>query len=317
MPLTFLAFTDLHHSPQTFPHNAAAFLNTILQRAENSRVDFVIQLGDLLHTPSQNQELASIYNSFSLPTYNVLGNHDTDQEDLSYILQMYNLEKSYYFFDRNGYRFIVLDPNYAVVDGELTHYAPVPQVAKRNHLRGEIPPEQLAWLEETVAQSPYPCVLFCHQSLERTNGIRNRDDVWTILCAANRRKMHSVILCINGHYHYDCCTFVNGVCCLDLNSSSYYWSHVKHELYTTDIYEKYPLAANCLYYKKPLSALITLHGTEIIEIAGTPGEFLVPISHDLLLKLDQKRLSDKRLCSPSIRNYTVDLTKNTVECKEE
>jgi len=240
--LTFLAFSDLHHEPQVFPHDAPAFLDTILKRAVDSQAAFVIQLGDFLHTPALNRDLSDVYNHFSLPTYNVLGNHDTDQEDLAYILQMYGLERSYYHFDRDGYRVIILDPNYACVDGELTHYAPAPQAAKRDHHKGEIPPEQLVWLEQTIVSSPFPCILCSHQSLERTDGIRNRDDVWEIICAANRRKNHSVILCINGHYHCDCCTMVNGVCCLDINSSSYYWCDVKNNLYTAEVYEKFPLA---------------------------------------------------------------------------
>jgi len=313
MSLTFLAFADLHHEPQVFPHDAPAFLDTILQRAVDSHASFVIQLGDFLHTPAKNRELAAVYNRFSLPTYNVFGNHDTDQEDLAYILEMYGLERSYYHFDRDGYRFIVLDPNYARIDGELTHYAPAPQTGKRDHLLGEIPPEQLAWLDKTIAESPYPCILCSHQSLERTDGIRNRDEVWKILCAANRRKNHSVILCINGHHHTDWCSMVNGVCCLDLNSSSYYWCDVQNHLYSAEICEKFPLAANCLYYKKPLSAVISICGMDEIRIAGTAGEYIVPVSRDELLRVDQRRLSDDRLCTPSIRNYTVDLAKNIVK----
>ncbi len=313
MPLTFLVFTDLHHEPQVFPHNASSFLDIILQRAIDTHVSFVIQLGDLLHTPILNRDLADIYNGFSLPTYNVLGNHDTDQEDLSYILQMYRLERSYYYFDSSGYRLIILDPNYAEVDNELTHYAPGLQGSRRNHNRGEIPLEQLAWLEKTIEESPYPCIICSHQSLERTGGIRNRDAVWDIFCAANRKKPRSVIMCINGHYHCDFCTILNGVCCLDLNSASYHWCDVQNHLYTTEICEKFPLAANCLYYKKPLSAVISICGMDEIRIAGTAGEYIVPVSRDELLRVDQRRLSDDRLCTPSIRNYTVDLTKNIVK----
>ena len=312
MSLTFLAFTDLHHEPQVFPHNAPVFLEKIRRRAIDANAAFVIQLGDFLHTPSINSSLADTYADFPMPIYNAFGNHDTDQEDLAYILRMYRLERSYYHFDKDGYRFIILDPNYAVVEGELTHYAPGPQAGQRSHHLGELPPEQLAWLEKTIEESEYPCILCSHQSLERTDGIKNRDDVWRILCAANRRKAHKVILCINGHYHCDCCTFVNGVCCLDLNSSSYYWCDVKNALYSADIYEKYPLAANCLYYKNPLSAVITLCGTEEIRIAGTAGEYITPVSREMLLHLDQRRLSDARLCTPSIRNYTVNLSNGTI-----
>lgn len=45
MSLTFLAFADLHHEPQVFPHDAPAFLEIILQRATDSHAAFVIQMG--------------------------------------------------------------------------------------------------------------------------------------------------------------------------------------------------------------------------------------------------------------------------------
>lgn len=226
---------------------------------------------------------------------------------MSRILELYRIERSYYHFDREGYRFMVLDPNYSIVDGEVIHYAPgVPQG------RGYIPQEQMAWLEETIAHSPYPCILCSHQSLERSDGITNRDEVWQIICAANRRRNHSVILCINGHYHNDACTMVNGVCCLDLNSSSYYWCDVTNTLYPQEIYEKYALSAHCLYYAKPLSAMITLEGVDKIRVEGTEGAYITPISREELLRVDQRRLSEDRLCSPSIRNYEVDLKTATV-----
>ena len=313
MSLTFLAFTDLHHEPQVFPHDAPAFLESIRQRAVDSHAAFAIQLGDFLHTPALNGTLADTYAAFPIPTYNVFGNHDTDQENMDYILRMYRLERSYYHFEKEGYRFIILDPNYAPVDGELTHYAPAPQAAYRSHHRGEILPEQLKWLEQTIEESEYPCVLCSHQSLERTDGIKKRDDVWKIICDANRRKAHSVILCINGHYHADNCTILNGVCCLDINASSYHWSGVENNLYPDEMYEKYSIVRHCILYNKPLSVVITLTGADKIRIEGIKGEFLTPVSHETLLKLDVRRLSDARICTPDIRSYTVDLERNTVE----
>ena len=311
MAFTFLAFTDLHHEPQVFPHDAPRFLDEILKRGIDARADFAVQLGDFLHTPRLNGGLADVFNDAPIPAYNVFGNHDTDQEDCASILRMYRLERGYYFFDRGGYRFVVLDPNYSTVDGALIHYGPG---QNRDHHLGQVPEEQLAWLEETVETSPFPCVLFSHQSLERTDGIKNRDEVWSILCRANRRRSRAVILAVNGHYHCDFCCFVNGVCCLDLNSSSYYWTDPENDLYPAEIVEKFPLAAHCLYYASPLSALISLHGTDRITVDGSHGGFLVPVTHGELLLLDQRRLSDERLCTPSIRSYRVDLGRQTVEC---
>lgn len=307
MSLRFLAFSDLHHEVATFPHDAPAFLREILRRGREEEASFAIQLGDFLHNLPENGWLADEYAEAELPTYSAFGNHDTDRDGMERILAMYRLEQSYYAFDREGYRFIVLDPNYNWVNGELCHYAPgVPQG------KGYLPKEQIEWLADRVASSPYPCILCSHQSLERTDGVANRDEVWEVICAANRRRPRSVILCINGHYHCDSCTMVNGVCCLDLNSSSYHWCDVANTLYSSEIYEKYPISSHCLYYDKPLSALITLEGAEKIRIEGVAGAYTVPISREELLRVDQRRLSDERLNSPSIRSYEVDLVKGTV-----
>ena len=160
MSLRFLAFTDLHHEPSVFPHDAPAFLRSILSRGEAAGASFAIQLGDFLHTLPQNGWLADEYAEAKLPTYNVFGNHDTDQDEMPRILEMYRIERSYYHFDCEGYRIIVLDPNYNLINGEFKHYAPgVPQC------RGYLPPEQLAWLETAITESPYPCILCSHQSL--------------------------------------------------------------------------------------------------------------------------------------------------------
>ena len=313
MEFKFLAFTDLHYEPQVFAHDAASFLKTVMRRGETCGAAFAVQLGDFLHTPEKNRFLADVFHGGVLPVRDVFGNHDNDQEDYRYILDMYRLERGYYHFDEGGYRFIVLDPNYSYVGGILTHYGPGQM---RSHHLGEIPEEQLEWLKETLGSSPYPCVLFSHQSIERTDGIKNRDDVWRIICEANRRRERSVILCVNGHYHDDSCVIMNGVCCLDLNSVSYYWCDVENSLYPKEIYEKFPISSHCLYYKEPLSAVVTLCGTGRIHIEGAGGDYICPVPRSELIRLDQRRLSMDRINVPVIRSYDVDLDSRTVEVSE-
>lgn len=309
---TFLAFTDLHHEPKVFPHDANAYLQQILRRAEDENVSFVIQLGDLLHTPELNSSLCDVYKEHSQPTYCVFGNHDTDQEDYAYIMRMYRLERNYYHFDRDGYRFIVLDPNYCRdAEWNLIHYAPK---LKREHLFGTIPQEQLDWLKKTIEESPYPCVIFTHQSLERTDGVSNRGEVWQIINRANCRKEHSVILCVNGHHHCDYCTFINGVCCLDLNSTSYHWTDAPNSLYPPEYYEKFPLSKNSLLYESPLSAVITLEGTERITVSGAAGTFrFSPTKEDILALSESRRLCLERMAVPYISDYVIDLNAHTAE----
>ena len=165
MQTKFLALTDLHHEPQVFAHDASAHLEHIMKRAADEEVAFAIQIGDFLHTPALNRSLADVFGGSSIPVHHVFGNHDTDQENYEYILEMYRLTCGYYCFDEGGYRFIILDPNYAVADGELVHYAPH---QTRNHHLGEIPADQLEWLRQTIEEAEGPCIICSHQSIERS-----------------------------------------------------------------------------------------------------------------------------------------------------
>lgn len=108
MTLQFLALTDLHHQPEVFPHDAPAFLRKILARGKDAGASFAIQLGDFLHDLPPNGWLADEYAEADLPTYSAFGNHDTDRDEMGRILEMYRLERSYYHFDCEGYRILLL-----------------------------------------------------------------------------------------------------------------------------------------------------------------------------------------------------------------
>ena len=300
----FMVFTDLHYNMQEIGVDADMRLASIMERAELEEVAFVIQLGDFLHDPVKTGWLAKSYVNSPLPAYSALGNHDTDMVGMEYIMQLFKMNHNYYFFDAGGYRFIVLDPNYTVVQGKAVHYEPQ---QKRENNRGFLPMEELVWMKQVIMESPYPCILFSHQSLERTDGISNRDDAWEIICEANRKCKDSVILCINGHYHCDDVNFINDVCCLDLNSSTYHWTDVENHYYPKEYYMRYPAAAHCIGYDTALSAVISLKGTEQIMVQGCQGEFLFSPDEEEILRLDQRRLSQSRVCIPRIRNYRIDL----------
>ena len=300
----FLVFTDLHFSRLMVSADADIRLAKILERAKSENVGFIMQLGDFLHEPDENRWLADIYWGCRIPAYSAIGNHDTDRLNVSEVVSMHHMTKNYYYFDRDGYRFIVLDPNHYINLNIVTHYGPN---QKRTNSRGYLPQEQLEWLEQTIAASDLPCVLFSHESLERTDGILNRDDAWRIICAANRRRSNSVILCVNGHYHDNACTFVNDVCCLDLNSVTYHWTDEKNNYYPADWYEKYSLTENCVTYDTALSAVLTIKNGKEIIVNGCAGGFLFSPDENEIKRLDQRRLSDSRICVPYIGDYVIDL----------
>ena len=230
--------------------DAPARLQKIHERAIENNVDFVIQLGDMCHDPKNCKTFIDSYKNWEMPTYFCLGNHDQDDGSLEDALNAYGMTSNYYYFDKGGFRFIVLDPNY-LFDGEnYFHFShrnyfhhmisdpfrpEVPDIYNCN-----IPPEQMAWLEETVMASPYPCVLFSHESLEREyDGIRNIEEFRMLLQRVNQDKKR-VFLCINGDTHTDFIRLYEGVYYFSLNSSSLDWIGGEgHEMFPQEQIEAY------------------------------------------------------------------------------
>ena len=87
------------------------------------------------------------YNECGLPAYHVIGNHDDDGNEHSETLKTYRMESGHYFFDRNGFRFVVVDPNHIKYgDGRIVHYSKG-NYFKKNSAAGDVigvvPPESV------------------------------------------------------------------------------------------------------------------------------------------------------------------------------
>lgn len=306
---TFLAFADLHHYPGVFYPDKEWRLEKILTRSVEENAAFIVGLGDYVHAPDSNVALAERMMAAPKDIYCCIGNHDTDTWPLERMLPLYRMPHNYYYFDRCGYRFIVLDANYTIIDGEYVHYNP--GVSRPLNV-GILPPEQLAWLEQTVADSPYPCVLMSHHSIERTDGILNRGAVWDVICRANARRRYAVILYMNGHYHRDHCAIVNDVCCLEVNSASYQYLATPYTKYSPEALATAGALPHTLNFSQPLSAMITLDGPSRIQVRGHAGQFMFGVTDEDVLEIDSNRLSYSRRSVPFIRDYMVDLDAETV-----
>ena len=108
----FTVFSDLHHHPAWYKSEAPERLAAIQKRALDSGSEFLLHLGDFTHKPSAAPELIRQYLEFSLPGYFVLGNHEFDIDSYETVLRTMKMDSGYYYFDRSGFRFIVLDENY-------------------------------------------------------------------------------------------------------------------------------------------------------------------------------------------------------------
>ena len=260
--MKFSAFSDLHHHPGVFRTGTYEDWHFIRDRAVAAGAEFIIHAGDLCHGPSIVPDFVAEVNASPIPVYHCLGNHDSDRTSCAETLAAYHMPDGHYFFDHGGYRFVICDPNYYCVDGEYVHYD-LGNYFKFGEYRDYMPPDQLAWLEETIADAPHPCILISHESFERPDGVKNRADVLAIIDAANKRRPHRVLMCINGHHHRDNLRILRGVLYWDLNSTAYEWVSPAHDKFPDELAAQYRCLRNTLMYNDPVHAIVTLEGTTI------------------------------------------------------
>lgn len=277
--MKFSVFADLHHYPGTFMCATREDLVFIQQRAVQAGCDFIIHAGDFCHGPSEVSDYVELYNNSPIPAYHVLGNHDSDRTSYEETLKHYRMPNGHYYFDHGGYRFIICDPNYYLLNGEYIHYS-LGNYYEHGYLRDYMPPEQLQWLKNTIESSSFPCVLISHESFEReADGVKNQQEVRKIIRDANQKRVHSVILCINGHYHRDNIRILDNVCYFDLNSTSFDWVENPHDHFPEELCQQYDCLRNTVIYNDPIHAIITLEGTSI-TIEGMESSMFMGINRE-------------------------------------
>ena len=276
--MKFLVFSDLHYIQDYWDGGSWEDLRYFQRRAEEENCDFIIHAGDFCGGQADAVDFIQAYSNFHIPSYHCLGNHDTDRCTFEEAVARFNMPHEYYYFDCKGYRIIVMNPNYYYYEGQFHHLVTsVPREQRLN--RDWIPPDQMEWLEKTLAETPYPCVIISHESFERPDGVKNQEEVRAIIDEANRRKPGTVLLCINGHAHRDFLRIFHNVCYFDLNSASFNWIEAPHHLYTEDAM-RYPRAEHTLVYNDPIHAIVTLEGNTI-TIEGMESTMFQGITQEM------------------------------------
>lgn len=273
--MKFLVFADYHYVPAWFKTKGIEGLRQIQKRAEDSGCDMIIHAGDFCHS-KHTPDFVKEYNDFHIPSYHCFGNHDLDTCTLEEGVKAFNMPSDYYYFDMNGYRFVVLNTDY-LFDGEKC----IP-FSKTNYInypdsREILPPHELKWLEETLDTSPYPCILISHAGLDRAKGIVNQEEVLDILDNANKKNPGRVLMSINGHHHIDYIHVRNNIIFFDLNSASMFWhGETSYDFFKEEDYKEHMLVGHTLCYNDPLSAVITLEGNTV-TIEGMESSFYMDV----------------------------------------
>jgi len=186
-------------------HYADAKLTECVTLMNAEKVDFLIELGDFKdenrppveqRTLSYLQAIEKVFQGFNGPTYHVLGNHDMDSISKKQFLRRVEnanvkSSRSYYSFDLNSLRCVVLDANYRADGTDYDH-------GNFDWTDANIPPEELDWLREDLAAAPGTVIVFIHQLLDGTGSVyvNNAADVRQILQSSGK-----VLAVFQGHHH--------------------------------------------------------------------------------------------------------------------
>lgn len=335
--IKFGVFADLHVD---IIHDGELRMEKFVEACRKENVDFVIQLGDYCYPETRKcvcqpdkrpinienalnyptyvnkERIVGLFKDFEKPSYHVLGNHDCDMCSKREVLDNYGEGyEPYYSFDMGGIHFIVLDPNYYVIDGKYYSFENGNYFDESYHeerVLPALPPEQIKWLEEDLAKTQLPSVLFSHQGLsgELPADILNAKEVVEIL----KKAPAGVIASFNGHTHFDYAQQVEGIWFVAVNSMSNQWldmDFICEERYGKEIDEKFPNIKYTAPYRDSIFAIVTID-EQGIDIKGVESEFVGPSPDELGLYEPGTWWSgygDKVHSTPSIENRYLPIMK--------
>jgi len=191
-------------------------LSEAMDTFNNSKVDFVMNLGDMIEKYINSYDsVGKIYDRLNMPFYNLLGNHEFEQVSKKYLANLlvrYKMPGFYYDFDYKNWRFIVLDGTELAKYAKKLHPDLVNEgdslwhsVVERHKMpawNGGISQRQQIWMKERLndaLKDHLNVIVFCHfpvypESVEHV--LWNYNDIMEIL-----KNYPNVVAYINGHYH--------------------------------------------------------------------------------------------------------------------
>ncbi|WP_413433319.1 metallophosphoesterase family protein [Crateriforma spongiae] len=206
-PVTFGLIADPHVG---LAKDAQDRLGMFLDRMSTASPDSLIQLGDFAFPEPRHQRLVDSFNEITKHPIHVIGNHDLDfGHTPDACVESWGIPGLFYRHDVGPLCVLVLDGN---DKGSPTH-------DQHGGYPSYVGPEQLEWLDQSLADADRPVVVCSHQPLAGRAAVDNADAVREIL-EAHRRK---VVLCLNGHTHIDQLLEISGIPYLHVNSASYHW----------------------------------------------------------------------------------------------
>lgn len=203
--VTDLHYAGIEHRGNRFYKESAEKLKECINFMNTEKVDFLIELGDFKDQDDPPDEqrtiqylktIEAIFQQFQGPTYHVLGNHDVDSiSKEQFLANVKNtnipLNRNYYSFDSRNLHFVVLDANFKSDGTDYDH-------GNFNWTDTNIPPIELEWLQQELAVTKKPIIIFTHQLLDGEGDVfvRNAEQVRKILQGSGK-----VLAVFQGHHH--------------------------------------------------------------------------------------------------------------------
>ena len=299
--MKFLVFADFHYKMGMYASTGAQ-LDTILKRAADENVDFVVHLGDFCNDYAGSGSMVDAYlnNRYGLPVFGIYGNHELEtagnsMENVTPLLCSCGVHfgasgAGYWHYDIGRCRLIGLDTNYSYNDALAVwqHNAPASWGAPEgNRLSDSLGPEQIGWLDKTLSdahENGLKALVFSHTGLSgKWNSSPDAETVRGIFA----KHKGTVLMSLNGHNHTDHFCVIDGVAYFDVNAVlNGYWAPMDDYHYADGdgfIREKecggtetewvalntLSQAKNTWFFENPLSAVVKIAEDGSIDIIGS------------------------------------------------
>ena len=182
----------------------------VMEAFRQNGVDYAVCMGDLTDREDTHEaelarleEITALIRSFGLPFCLIPGNHDYASFSAAELETLGGFRIPPYTLDFPALRWIVLDANYRT-DGRRFDVAGV------DWKDSNLPPEQVAFLRQALAETSRSCVVLVHENLDpgvqKDHIIRNASEVRELIAASGRGR-----LVLQGHYHPGAEAVVSGI----------------------------------------------------------------------------------------------------------
>ncbi len=334
----FSIFADFHYFQPSYPVTLE-HLNTVLKRAADEKVDFVVQLGDFCNDFPASPEIVNgyIHNDYGLTAYGVYGGHDLEYVEFSGkdlprdntmapVTCKLNSDSDsviwgtsdgkigdghigYYYFDRDGFRFIAVDSQYSWNPEVEAWEKNITYHPRKGNTRGDrLGDVQLAWLDGVLTDAAHKglaCIIWAHSPA--WHGFFEKEpeaEVRELFDRVNAIRKGTVMMCANGHVHTDRPMLLkDNILFFDVNATiNAWWMGAKAKphygpehtfLYTeyddegnpVKSYEKsYPQlwqGQNTWFTVDPLDAIVTVDTDGTVTVEGKESSWVYGVNPEM------------------------------------